>query len=214
MTQTSVVKNYIQEINHLHGEIFGAVRMTLDKAIRIGELLVKCKADIPHGEWMQWMKDNLEFSRFSAERYMKVYEHKAEVKMSSLLNLWEAEQALVEHKPIREPDYNPQQRVQIGKDVYEVGQGGGYIGIIPEAEVVPESIRDEGDDTGTKETNMGEEESTGRMSKESTRLKEIKWTWKRISETEKRMFLSWLKREGYVKIIRGGNLYEKETCNS
>ena len=99
MTQTSVVKNYIQEINHLHGEIFGAVRMTLDKAIRIGELLVKCKADIPHGEWMQWMKDNLEFSRFSAERYMKVYEHKAEVKMSSLLNLWEAEQALVEHKP-------------------------------------------------------------------------------------------------------------------
>jgi hypothetical protein len=88
MTQTSVVKNYIEEINGLHEEIFGAVKMTLDKAIRIGELLVKCKADQPHGEWMNWMEKNLKFSDQTARNYMKVYEIR-EDKFKSVLNLLE-----------------------------------------------------------------------------------------------------------------------------
>jgi hypothetical protein len=54
---------------------------------------------------------------------MNIYEAKETVKIDSLSNLWKAEMALIQHKPIREPDYNLQQRVHMGKDVYEVGQG-------------------------------------------------------------------------------------------
>jgi hypothetical protein len=76
-----------------------------------------------YGEWMPWMEKNLSFSYKTAERYMNIYEAKETVKIDSLSNLWKAEMALIQHKPIREPDYNLQQRVHMGKDVYEVGQG-------------------------------------------------------------------------------------------
>ena len=41
-----------KEINRLHGEIMAAVRTTLVKAIRIGELLTERKKKCQHGEWL------------------------------------------------------------------------------------------------------------------------------------------------------------------
>jgi hypothetical protein len=40
------------EINRLHGEICQAARTTIEKAIRIGELLAEQKAGLKHGQWL------------------------------------------------------------------------------------------------------------------------------------------------------------------
>lgn len=97
-----LIQSDIAEINKLHGEIFSAVKMTLDKAIRIGELLTKCKAGVEHGEWMQWIGDNLTFSDRTARQYMQVYDGREKIKMARLANLYDGEQAVIEHKSKKE----------------------------------------------------------------------------------------------------------------
>jgi hypothetical protein len=47
--------------------------MSLEKAIRIGELLTGQKDTLKHGEWLSWIKANLPFSYKTAERYMSCY---------------------------------------------------------------------------------------------------------------------------------------------
>jgi DUF3102 family protein len=45
-----------QEIRDLHGEILAVARTSLEKAIRIGELLTQAKQSLAHGEWLPWLK--------------------------------------------------------------------------------------------------------------------------------------------------------------
>ncbi|MHB9069638.1 MAG: DNA methyltransferase [Sedimentisphaerales bacterium] len=70
------------KINSLHSEISTTTKMidklqmmTLEKAGIAGELLVKQKKLVGHGNWEQWMRNNLKFSFRTAEKYITVYEH-------------------------------------------------------------------------------------------------------------------------------------------
>jgi hypothetical protein len=61
------------EINKLHQEVCNGVRTTVQKAIRIGELLVEQKAESGHGNWIPWIEANLEFTRQTATTYIRAY---------------------------------------------------------------------------------------------------------------------------------------------
>lgn len=65
-----------QEINRLHSEIIEAARTSLEKAIRIGELLSDIKSGLQHGGWLTWLKENVAFHDRTARRYIKVYEQR------------------------------------------------------------------------------------------------------------------------------------------
>jgi Protein of unknown function (DUF3102) len=78
------------EINRLHAEICQAARTTIDKAIRIGELLAEQKEALKHGEWLPWLKANVEFSRQTADNYRRVYEKREDIKLLSVGNLTDA----------------------------------------------------------------------------------------------------------------------------
>lgn len=73
-----------QEITALHGEIECAGRMTIEKAIRIGELLSQAKATLQHGQWLPWVK-GLPFTDQTARRYMQCYGKRG--KFNNMLNL-------------------------------------------------------------------------------------------------------------------------------
>jgi len=60
------------EINRLHSEICQAARTTIDKAIRIGELLTEQKASLKHGEWLPWLRDKCEIRERTAHLYMRL----------------------------------------------------------------------------------------------------------------------------------------------
>ena len=96
--------NVPAEINRLHSEIIEAARTTIEKAIRIGELLTRAKRDAGHGTWGSWMKSNLNFSERSAQRYMRLFDKRHLVKSDTLSDLSQAYALLTEPQPERLPE--------------------------------------------------------------------------------------------------------------
>jgi DNA modification methylase len=80
--------------NELHGEILAAARTTIEKAIRIGELLTARKEKCQHGAWLPWLKANVQFSSSTADNYRAIYEHRA--KFPNVGNLTEMLQLINE----------------------------------------------------------------------------------------------------------------------
>jgi len=77
-----------KELNDLHQQIEGKLRSTVQDAIRAGELLTQVKDSLPHGAFLPWIGKNCMFGDKTAERYMKVFEHKG--KIVTVSNLPEA----------------------------------------------------------------------------------------------------------------------------
>lgn len=73
-----------QEIVNLHREIEGYARTTLDKAVRIGELLSGVKIALGHGNWLPWLQAKVGFSERSAQNYMRL--HKCKEQLKSAMN--------------------------------------------------------------------------------------------------------------------------------
>jgi hypothetical protein len=89
----------VKEIRRLHEEIGEALRTTLPKAIRVGELLAEQKAECKHGEWLPWCKENLPFSERTAQDYMRFYGRRAELKTATVADLPAARKLLTASKP-------------------------------------------------------------------------------------------------------------------
>ncbi|MEI6392950.1 MAG: DUF3102 domain-containing protein [Verrucomicrobiota bacterium] len=88
----------VSEIVALHGEVVTAARTTLDKAIRIGALLTEQKAQLKHGKWLPWVKDNLPFTEDTAQRYMRVYSRRSEIPHDAVFELTDAYRLLSDGK--------------------------------------------------------------------------------------------------------------------
>jgi hypothetical protein len=84
MNQTQ--QSTIQEIVTLHQEIAGHLKISLEKAIKIGELLTEQKESLRHGAWLPWIKANLPFSYKTTERYMSCYNKREKLDRVSNLN--------------------------------------------------------------------------------------------------------------------------------
>jgi hypothetical protein len=82
------------QINRLHREICAAARTTIEKAIRIGELLTKQKDSLNHGEWLPWLAANVEFSDRTARRYVGIFDRQDELILDSVSDLTTAYRAL------------------------------------------------------------------------------------------------------------------------
>src|SRR6476619_6513834 len=96
------ILNAVSEINRLHGEICQAARTTIEKAVRIGELLSAQKAGLQHGQWLPWLHANVKFSRQTADNYRRIYEKREELKLLNVGNLSDAYRLLASDKD--EPD--------------------------------------------------------------------------------------------------------------
>jgi len=64
-------------IIRLHEEIVAEAKRSLEKAIRLGQLLVDAKASMNHGSWMTWCEDSLpRISERTIRNYMRVFRNK------------------------------------------------------------------------------------------------------------------------------------------
>jgi hypothetical protein len=57
-----------------HAEIEIAMRESLARAVKVGELLTEAKQLVKHGEWGKWITDNCQFSERTAQNYMRIHE--------------------------------------------------------------------------------------------------------------------------------------------
>lgn len=91
------------EIFTLHNELTGLARTSLAKAQRIGELLVQVRESLDHGAWLPWLKANVPFTDRTARRYIRVYEHRDQIKLDTVSDLSSAYWLLTESTQ-QEPD--------------------------------------------------------------------------------------------------------------
>lgn len=82
-----ITTNRTQEINRLHNEVCMGLKTIVEKAIRIGKLLVEQKAECNHGEWLPWLKANVKFSERTARNYMRLYSRRDEIKSATVADL-------------------------------------------------------------------------------------------------------------------------------
>lgn len=87
-----------KEVIALHNEINEALKTSLPKAIRIGEILADIRSNSKHGEWLPWVKDNLPFSDETARKYQRLYQNRE--KFQPDWNLTEAYELVL---PSRKP---------------------------------------------------------------------------------------------------------------
>ena len=104
ITKTQIVfgdpASAADEINRLHHELRVAFRTAINKAIRIGELLTEQHARCKYGEWLPWLKANVQFCSKTAYNYESIYRDRS--KLVNVTNLTEAYRLLT-GKPERQP---------------------------------------------------------------------------------------------------------------
>ena len=96
--KNEIEKTRIDKILSLHEEIAGYLKLTLDRAIHIGGLLTEQKADLQHGQWLPWIRENMPFSKRLAQDYIRFYEHREELKSATLAGLTDARRYLTPPK--------------------------------------------------------------------------------------------------------------------
>lgn len=76
-----------EQIKKCLANINDMARTCLTSAFHAGGLLNKAKANMDHGEWSQWLKDNCQLTERTAQRYMRLADNRqmleAEMKSKS-----------------------------------------------------------------------------------------------------------------------------------
>ncbi len=69
----------IREINETYNQCRKASFEALSLAIRCGELLIKARGQVPHGDWLNWVDKNLAIGHRQAQKLMRLAAHKDEI---------------------------------------------------------------------------------------------------------------------------------------
>jgi hypothetical protein len=110
----------VTRLRQLHGEIVGAVRLALDKAIEAGGILQKVKESLPHGEFTAWVEANAGFNIRTAQRYMKIHGNRDRLKNESVSLLTDAYKMLTAPKEERLSD-EEREELAYREGVFEKG---------------------------------------------------------------------------------------------
>lgn len=116
----------VDRIVELHGQIEAALKTTLTQAIEVGRLLAEQKAELAHGQWGNWVAENLPFTVRTASRYMAIYRHREEVlKSDSVSDLAGAYKMLtVPAKVVKDEDVDQKVSQDISdQDLHRLGEG-------------------------------------------------------------------------------------------
>ena len=80
-----MIAKQADKINDLHSSLGGLAKKSLQVAQEIGERLSRIKAELKHGEWLPWCRENLAFGINTAGNYMRL--HRERDKFTSIGNL-------------------------------------------------------------------------------------------------------------------------------
>lgn len=70
-------------VNAEHAAIEAALRDSLAKAVKAGELLLEAKSLVRHGDWLPWLAEHCAFSERTAQNYMRISERYPELAKSA-----------------------------------------------------------------------------------------------------------------------------------
>jgi len=90
------------EIRTLDANIQRNALQVAEDAIAAGHRLLEAKELVPHGEWQDWLRDNVALSVRSAQRYMRLARSGLKSDTVSLLGLRAALESIASHQAARE----------------------------------------------------------------------------------------------------------------
>ena len=62
-----------------HTAVADKLKDSLRHAITAGELLIVAKAQVPHGQWLSWLREHCAVSERTEQFYMRVAKNRAEI---------------------------------------------------------------------------------------------------------------------------------------
>jgi hypothetical protein len=79
MIKSKTLDKIAAQINAEHDECLAAFKRGLDHAMRAGDLLIQAKALVGHGNWLDWFGGHCRMSKRTAQVYMRLARHRAQV---------------------------------------------------------------------------------------------------------------------------------------
>lgn len=83
-----ITRTRVDRIIECHNNIHRSMKQALDYALEAGQLLAEQKADMKHGAFLLWIRQQMPFKEKTGEKYMKVFQHRSKIVSST--NLQEA----------------------------------------------------------------------------------------------------------------------------
>ena len=71
------------EIKRAHNKARTAASTCLECAIEAGKLLIEAKANVPHGRWLDWLRDNCDMQERTAQHYTRLAKHEDVIDIKS-----------------------------------------------------------------------------------------------------------------------------------
>jgi hypothetical protein len=79
-TTTDKLRELVTKINEGHAWLLKSSQSVLERAIKVGDMLIEAKSIVAHGHFLKWIETNCNgMSDKTAERYMKLAENKAKL---------------------------------------------------------------------------------------------------------------------------------------
>lgn len=72
----NIIKDRTQEIKKELSDLNDCLKMSVSKAVRIGELLTEQKEFVGHGNFLSWLESNFDMGERTARKYMLLYCHR------------------------------------------------------------------------------------------------------------------------------------------
>jgi hypothetical protein len=120
---TTIERHRLTEIISLHNEITGYLCMSVEKAVRIGQLLAEQKSSLLHGDFGKWIEANLPFTDRTARNYMRLYHNRDLLKTETVSDLSTAYKLLAGDAQGEKPqDDHPKPLNPDDPDYYEQNQ--------------------------------------------------------------------------------------------
>jgi hypothetical protein len=70
-------------IRAFHEATVEGLRQSVTNGIAAGELLIEAKAQLQHGQWLPWLRDNVNISERTAQLYMRLAKNRTEIEAKS-----------------------------------------------------------------------------------------------------------------------------------
>jgi hypothetical protein len=98
---SAIITTTVQRIQTLAGELDQLGKTALEKAMEAGGLLIECKRDLEHGQWLPWLEANFSFTDRTARRWMKLVDdvESGKLKSDTVSNLADAYRLTTDRGP-------------------------------------------------------------------------------------------------------------------
>jgi hypothetical protein len=88
------------EIRAAHAAANAAAKVSAERAMEAGAMLIEARRLVPHGHWADWLRENVGFSERSASRYMRLVRGGFDSATVADLGVRAAAEALAEVEPL------------------------------------------------------------------------------------------------------------------